>query len=35
MLRPEQPNRAYDVIAKKLRKSPRGEVKGWGLKIFP
>ena len=34
-LRPDQPNRAYDIIAGKLRKSPQGSVKGWGLKIFP
>ncbi len=34
-LRPDQPNRAYDIIEKKLRKSPQGDVKGWGLKIFP
>jgi hypothetical protein len=34
-LRPEQSNRAYDIIAKKLRKSPDGNIKGWGLKIFP
>jgi len=34
-LRPDQPNRAYDIIGKKLRKSPQGDVKGWGLKIFP
>jgi hypothetical protein len=34
-LRPDRPNRAYDIIAKKLRKSPNGVVKGWGLKIFP
>ena len=34
-LRPEQPNQAYDIIAKKLRKSSQGSVKGWGLKIFP
>ena len=34
-LRPDQPNRAYDIIVKKLRKSPQGGIKGWGLKIFP
>jgi len=34
-LRPHQPNRAYDIIVKKLRKSPQGDIKGWGLKIFP
>lgn len=34
-LRPNQPNRAYDIIAKKLRRSPQGDIKGWGLKVFP
>ena len=34
-LRPHQPNRAYDVIMRKFRKSPAGEIKGWGLKVFP
>lgn len=34
-LRPEQPNRAYDIISRKLRKNQQGNVKGWGLKIFP
>ncbi len=32
---PTQPNRAYDVVAKKFRRSPTGEMKGWGLKVFP
>lgn len=30
-----QPNRAYDVIETKLRRSPAGKVNGWGLKVFP
>lgn len=34
-LRPDQPNQAYDIILQKFRKSPKGGVKGWGLKIFP
>ncbi len=34
-LRPQQPNRAYEIIETKLRKSPKGDVKGWGLKVFP
>jgi hypothetical protein len=34
-LRPQQTNRAYDIILRKLRQSPTGEVKGWGLKMFP
>ncbi len=35
VLRPMQPNRAYDIVAKKFRRSPAGETKGWGLKVFP
>ena len=35
VLRPTQPNRAYDIVAKKFRRSPAGETKGWGLKVFP
>ncbi len=34
-LRPNQPNRAYEIIETKLRKSPTGVVKGYGLKVFP
>lgn len=35
VLRPTQPNRAYDIVEKKLRRSPAGDTKGWGLKVFP
>lgn len=35
VLRPEQENRSYDIIEGKLRKSPSGVIKGWGLKVFP
>jgi hypothetical protein len=35
VLKPEQPNRAYEIIERKLRRSPAGEVSGWGLKCFP
>jgi hypothetical protein len=35
VLDPAQPNRAYDVIERKLRRSPSGKVNGWGLKVFP
>jgi hypothetical protein len=34
-LRPRQPNRAYDIIATKFRRSMSGKVDGWGLKVFP
>ena len=29
------PNPAYDVLAPKFRKSPKGQMLGWGLKVFP
>ena len=35
ILDPAQPNRAFDVLAPKFRRSPAGEVRGWGLKVFP
>ena len=35
VLRPAQSNRAYDILAKKFRRSPAGETKGWGLEVFP
>ena len=35
IIRPEQENRAYSVIERKLRKSPSGSTDGWGLKVFP
>lgn len=31
--RPEQSNRAFDIIVPKLRRSPTGITDGWGLKI--
>ena len=35
VLRPTQANRAYDIVAKKFRRSAASETKGWGLKMFP
>jgi hypothetical protein len=35
VLAPEQPNRAFDIIRPKLRRSPEGRIPGWGLKVFP
>ena len=35
VLDPAQPNRAYDVIERKLRRCPGGKTAGWGLKVFP
>jgi Protein of unknown function (DUF3800) len=30
-----KPNPAFDVLEPKFRRSPRGVIHGWGLKIFP
>ncbi len=35
VLRPAQPNRAHDIVAKKFCRSPAGEMKDWGLKVVP
>jgi len=35
VLRPQQPNRAADTVYRKLRRGPSGELRGWGLKVFP
>lgn len=35
ILSPEQPNRALALLAPKLRRSPEGEVRGWGLICAP
>lgn len=35
VLNPEQRNRAWDGIEPKIRKSPKGNLFGWGLKIYP
>ena len=35
VLRPNQTNRAFGVLEPKLRRSPRGVVTGYGLKVFP
>jgi hypothetical protein len=35
VLKPGQPNRAWETISTKLRRSRTGEAKGWGLKVFP
>ena len=34
-LRPEQTNRAFEIIRSKLHRSPAGEVEGWGLLRIP
>jgi hypothetical protein len=35
VLKPEQQNRAYEIIEKKFRRSSKGSLNGWGLKLFP
>lgn len=34
-LRPEQPNRAYEIIERKFLRGPNGQAEGFGLKVFP
>lgn len=34
-LRPDQPNRAYEIIETKFRRDAAGEFRGYGLKLFP
>lgn len=35
ILRPEQPNRAFEALAPKFYRSAAGKLNGWGLKCFP
>lgn len=35
VMAPEQQNRAWDIIKKKLHRGPAGNIEGWGLKAFP
>ncbi|WP_203076150.1 DUF3800 domain-containing protein [Falsiroseomonas ponticola] len=35
VINPAQPNRAYDLIEPKMRRSSAGRISGYGLKIFP
>lgn len=35
ILRPAAPNPAYDRIEPRFRRSPKGRIRGWGLKVFP
>ena len=34
-LRPDQPNRAFEIIQTKFRRNPAGQYEGWGLKRLP
>ena len=35
VLNPAQPNRAYQILETKFRRSARGKVAGYGLRVFP
>jgi len=35
LLNPNEPQPAFDIIADKFRRSSRGEVRGYGIKLFP
>jgi len=35
LLRPDQPNHAWDRILERMPKSPNGSERGWGLKVYP
>lgn len=34
-IRPEQANRAYEIIQTKFRRGPSGQINGWGIKVIP
>lgn len=35
LLNPGQSNRAYEILNGKFRRSRAGQIKGWGLKVYP
>ncbi|MCS5717368.1 DUF3800 domain-containing protein [Herbiconiux sp. CPCC 205763] len=35
LIRPQQTNRAWDVVCRKIARSKTGEVLGYGLKVYP
>lgn len=35
LLKPEQQNRAYEIIKTKFRRDSNGKIEDWGLKLFP
>ena len=35
VLRPEQANRAYEILKEKFDRNGEGEIEGWGLKRIP
>jgi hypothetical protein len=34
-IKPDQPNRAYEIVQTKFRRSAGGRIAGYGLKKFP
>jgi hypothetical protein len=35
VVNPDRPNRAYDTLEPKFQRGPKGEINGYGLKVFP
>ena len=35
IIKPDQPNRAYELLEPKFRRGPNGRIAGYGLKVFP
>lgn len=35
ILKPDQPNRAFDILEPKIRRGTNGEIRGYGLKCYP
>ena len=35
LMRPDQPNRAFEVLRTKFRRDCNGNIEGWGLKCYP
>lgn len=35
IVRPDQPNRAFEIVQRKFRRNGRGRIDGYGLKVFP
>jgi hypothetical protein len=35
VINPTQPNRAFEILQTKFRRSAAGKIEGWGMKVFP
>jgi len=35
IMNPAAPNPAYAALSHRIRRSPQGQILGWGLKVFP